>query len=333
MTEPWVDADRGSPKTGTSVSARGHLAGLDKTILHGRASDRVASLEVRLDDGPTIDLDIIRGPAEFGAHFFVAFLPTDSRGLLVAKGEDGATLETERFKPVPQLQPAEVLTEEVIDEYKITVSYPRGWNRAPEPLAAGLPSGREILSVGTYRLRGGSPGASLLLAACGGLARGPRGGGLGNPTDPGGPGSKPPPVTVRSPNRSFHLAPYTYCYGTVCADGFPPANLPDVGSPEQVVVEAPLPGWSFTASFRPAGEERPGAGGCLEPAAEGTWILRPAGHAGPYDVDLFGKGDGDLFVTFRWTTPEDGPLPRPEARLAVLGEHDGESTATESSSR
>jgi hypothetical protein len=40
-------------------------------------------------------------------------------------------------------------------------------------------------------------------------------------------------------------------------------------------------------------------------------------------VTLFGQGDGDLFATFRWTTPADGPLPTPEARLAVLADHDG----------
>ncbi|MBA2724773.1 MAG: hypothetical protein H0U53_02185, partial [Actinobacteria bacterium] len=32
---------------------------------------------------------------------------------------------------------------------------------------------------------------------------------------------------------------------------------------------------------------------------------------------------GDLFVTFRWTTPSDGPLPEPEARAAILADHDG----------
>jgi hypothetical protein len=52
-------------------------------------------------------------------------------------------------------------------------------------------------------------------------------------------------------------------------------------------------------------------------------MLRPAGHADTYDVTLFGRGDGSLFVTFRWTTPSDGTLPAPEARLAVLADHDG----------
>ncbi len=40
-------------------------------------------------------------------------------------------------------------------------------------------------------------------------------------------------------------------------------------------------------------------------------------------MTLFGRGDGDLFVTFRWTTPSDGPMPVPAARLAFLADHDG----------
>jgi hypothetical protein len=35
-----------------------------------------------------------------------------------------------------------------------------------------------------------------------------------------------------------------------------------------------------------------------------------------------GPDHGDLFVSFQWTTPKDGPLPSPEARLAVLADHD-----------
>jgi hypothetical protein len=134
----------------------------------------------------------------------------------------------------------------------------------------------------------------------------------------------PPPVTVRFFGDSMELRPYTYCYGNACADGIPPADPPDVGSPEEIIVEFPLEGWSFSAYFRPAGyecgrvQEMP-----LTPTADGRYELRPAGYADIYDVTLFGQGDGDLFATFRWTTPADGPLPTPEARLAVLADHDG----------
>ena len=128
-----------------------------------------------------------------------------------------------------------------------------------------------------------------------------------------------------SGDRSIDLTAWTFCFGNLCADGNPPADPPDVGSPEEVTVEFPLPGWSFKASFVPAGErcgreqQAP-----LTETADGRFILRPVGHADTYDVTLFGRGDGDLFVTFRWTTPTDGPLPEPEARLAVLAGHDGQ---------
>jgi hypothetical protein len=134
----------------------------------------------------------------------------------------------------------------------------------------------------------------------------------------------PPSVTVRFGDRSLELQPWTYCYGNGCVDGIPPADPPDVGSPEQISIEYPLTGWSFIASFRPADDK------CgrqqdvpLEPQDDRTHVLSPAGHAGTYDVTLFGQGNGDLFVMFRWTTPNDGPLPIPEARLAVLADHDG----------
>jgi hypothetical protein len=139
------------------------------------------------------------------------------------------------------------------------------------------------------------------------------------------PESEPPPsVIVLYFDESIELAPWTYCFGSVCADGMPPENPPDVGSPEEIIVEYPLPGWSFTASFRPSDDD------CgrvqevpLEPAGGGTFVLRPAGYAGTYDVTLFGRGNGDLFATFRWTTITDGFRPKPEARLAVLADHDG----------
>jgi len=136
---------------------------------------------------------------------------------------------------------------------------------------------------------------------------------------------RPPRVTVRSPGGSIDLASFSFCYGNVCADGFPPANPPRVGDPDHVLIDFPLDGWSFEATFRPAGEA------CgrmqtvpLEKMANGSFLLQPAGHADTYDVTLFGRGDGDLATAFRWDTPSDGPLPEPEARLALLAGHDGE---------
>lgn len=135
----------------------------------------------------------------------------------------------------------------------------------------------------------------------------------------------PPPVTVRFFDDSIELEAWTYCYGNGCADGAPPANPPDVGNPDKITIEYPLAGWRFDAFLSPPDEE------CgrefrtsLERIDDHTFVLRPAGYAGTYDVTLQGRGDGDLFTSFRWTTPSDGPLPKPKARLAVLADHDGE---------
>jgi hypothetical protein len=117
----------------------------------------------------------------------------------------------------------------------------------------------------------------------------------------------PPPVTVRYGDRSLDLRAWTYCFGNVCADGFPPAPPPDVGSPQAVVIEFPRDGWSFTATFVPAANECVRAERVrLDPTPDGRFVLMPVGEADTYDVTLFGKGDGDLVVTFRWTTPRDG---------------------------
>ena len=130
---------------------------------------------------------------------------------------------------------------------------------------------------------------------------------------------------MRFSDESVALQAWAFCYGSVCVDGRPPAELADVGNPEEVVVEFPLPDWSFTASFRPAGDE------CgrvqevpLEAGGDGRLVLRPAGRAGAYDVTLFGRGDGDLVTSFRWTTPGDGVTATPRARLAVLAGDDAQ---------
>ncbi len=174
--------------------------------------------------------------------------------------------------------------------------------------------------------------SAMLVSACGSAPRQGTAPGKGErvatpePQEPLEPGDleAPPPVTIRYFDQSTQLEAWTYCYGNGCADGSPPKNPPDVGAPDEVIVEFPLPDWTFKASFTPAGKncarEFPAT---LEPLGEGRFLLRPAGYADTYDVTLFGRGGGDLFVTFRWTTPSDGPLPKPKARAAILADHDG----------
>lgn len=144
--------------------------------------------------------------------------------------------------------------------------------------------------------------------------------------DHGGKGlgfDRPPPVTVDNGTEAIKLEAWTFCYDSGCADGAPPEDPPDVGSPEEIFVRFSLEDWSFQASFEAAGVECSRIQSTrLETTGDG-FVLRPIGHAGTYDVTLFGRGSGDLFVTFRWTTPTDGPLPEPEARAAILADHDG----------
>lgn len=139
--------------------------------------------------------------------------------------------------------------------------------------------------------------------------------------------NQPPPVTVAG-DTTLELQAWSYCYGNRCISGAPPAELPYIGAPEQLRISFPLPGWRFDATFTPAGQK------CgrmqqvrLEPTGEGEFLLASVGFAGTYDVTLFGRGNGDLATSFRWTTPVGGPLPEPKARLAILSGEDGEETS------
>lgn len=134
----------------------------------------------------------------------------------------------------------------------------------------------------------------------------------------------PPPVTIKAGDRITELSAWSYCYNNGCVSGAPPDDPPSIGSPQEVVVNFPDEEWSFTATFTPADDE------CgrqqqvrLERTPEGEFLLHPAGHAGAYDVTLFGRGDGSLSVTFRWFTPADGPLPEPEGRAAIITDQSG----------
>lgn len=135
----------------------------------------------------------------------------------------------------------------------------------------------------------------------------------------------PPPVTIEWDGGTAELQPWTFCYENGCADGAPPEDLVDVGSPEEVFITYPLDEWRFRADFTPS-DERCGRHQTVrtEQIEPGRMRLIPAGYAGTYDVTLMGRGGGDLFVTFQWTTPTDGPLPTPRARAAIIAGHDGE---------
>ena len=135
---------------------------------------------------------------------------------------------------------------------------------------------------------------------------------------------RPPGVVVSNGSTVLELAPWTYCIETTCADGFPPDPLPSAGTGDELEVTFPLAGWTFDAAFQRAGEP------CsrtqtiaLQQTGPTSFRLGPAGPAGSYKVELFGRGEGDLFVSFGWTTTVDGPMPEPQAHLGVLADNDG----------
>lgn len=137
-----------------SVSVGSQL-GLNKSVVHGVVSKRVATLVVKLDGGEQFDLEVIEGPGTFDVNFFVAFLPPDAEGVVEARDDQGVLLQKERLRSLSEFRDQEAFTEEVLDDHNLTLYYPEGWNRASETLTPELDQPRELVSLGTYRL---SPG-------------------------------------------------------------------------------------------------------------------------------------------------------------------------------
>lgn len=144
--------------------------------------------------------------------------------------------------------------------------------------------------------------------------------------------SGPPPVTLHFDQRSESVKAFSFCWtgepgpdGTrqaVCNAGRPSPDPLVVDGASEVLIDFPLSGFEFNATFRTAGNEC-GRSQAVSAERRGdrSFVLRPAGRAGSYDVFLEAKG-GDRGNTasyqFRWNTPSNGVLPTPEARLAVI---------------
>jgi hypothetical protein len=108
----------------------------------------------------------------------------------------------------------------------------------------------------------------------------------------------------------------------LCAGGCgEPDRGPTIGVAAEVRFRSAFTGWASEATLRAVdGSECPRRlSASVERQDDGSWVLRPAGKAGTYDVTLVGNApNGRLLVTFRWTTTSDGRLPTPQGRLAVL---------------
>lgn len=142
--------------------------------------------------------------------------------------------------------------------------------------------------------------------------------------------SDPPRFHVLTDDGQVDLRPWTICFGFGCADGAPSDTPPPIGSPDALVFGFDVPGWTFdSVTFREHGT-RSGCGRSVTVAAETTgertFRVLPAGPAGDWDVDVFGRGPGgDAVTTVRWRTTVDGTYPdAARGTAAVLADHDGE---------
>ena len=132
----------------------------------------------------------------------------------------------------------------------------------------------------------------------------------------------PPPFRLRYDDQELALRPFAFCYENGCADGMA-EHPPSIGSPSEVRVFVPVKGWELGATFVTA-DEKCGREQTVQPTEDDGWyVLRPAGPAGSYHVDLFAQGQGDMVARFDWTTPGDGELATPAATLGVIADHDG----------
>ena len=141
-----------------------------------------------------------------------------------------------------------------------------------------------------------------------------------------------PPIVLQLDGESVPLTPWTSCYRSGCYDGLPKPPFHDVGERTTVPFSFPDEGWSFEATFEPAGS-KPGA--CrrvvtvpVRKLGRYTFEIPAAGAPGSYDVQLFGRGPtGDAVTTFHWTTTIQGMVPEPRAMAGVLVDDDGEVTS------
>jgi hypothetical protein len=137
-----------------------------------------------------------------------------------------------------------------------------------------------------------------------------------------------PPVFLWLDGREERLLPWTSCYSSpsgagACIDGMPVPPFADVGDRDTVEFRFPLPGWTFQATFTPLADDVCERSITVDARATGTYTFEVplAGPPGDYQVDLFGRAPegGDVIMTFRWSTTEQGKIPAPHGYAGVVG--------------
>ena len=141
------------------------------TVVSGFVTDRVARLEVRLEDGSVHDVPVEAWPNAFGVGAFIFFPPSPYLvGDLLAYDIDGRLLSRaplcgpddvqEHCMVSPTEQIAPMPTTATVAPHGFTVTYPSDWTPASEILTPALTDPREIFALGTYPLRPGGPTCS-----------------------------------------------------------------------------------------------------------------------------------------------------------------------------
>lgn len=132
----------------------------------------------------------------------------------------------------------------------------------------------------------------------------------------------PPQFHVMTADGQVDLRPWTICGPNYCADGFPDdKNLVDVGRVDHIDFGFDLSGWEFRSiTFRELGTDCPRAISVdATKTGERTFQIDPAGPAGRWAVDIFGRGPtGDAVTTVEWTTTETGTLGPPARGVAAV---------------
>ena len=138
----------------------------------------------------------------------------------------------------------------------------------------------------------------------------------------------PPTLTVQGGEGVIELQPWSYCWGSVCADGVPPRSLPSVGASDRVRLSSSDTGLSLSAQFTAAEGECARVQRVPLGSMGRHLSLWPAGPAGTYDVmvGVAGSQGHSASYGFRWTTTRDGVWPVPAASAAVLADDDGRIT-------
>lgn len=144
-----------------------------------------------------------------------------------------------------------------------------------------------------------------------------------------------PPITVLVKGRAEPSPAWAWCSDKGCADGSPDQDrVPDAGTQPTLAFSFPDTGWDFEATLHSdLATATPDQGpecdrtvtAQVQSTGPNTFTVQPAGPAGRWRLDVFGRGPegGDVIASVLWTTPVDGPIDSPSATLGVLAEHDG----------